>query len=777
MRPKKADTAKHTTKRRFIIPALMCAVLAPALILAVTPPGGARAQTGGLIQEIIIEGVQRIEPDTARSYMVVRPGDAFDERRIDRSLKSLFSTGLFADVAIRREGSALIVSVVENPIINRVAFEGNDRIGDDQLGAETTLRPRVIYTRTKVQNDVQRILAIYRAHGRFSVTVEPKVIRLEQNRVDLAYEISEGPLTEIRNIRFVGNREYSDSGLREEIKTKETRWWRFISSDDVYDPDRLTLDRELLRKFYLSEGYADFRVLSAVAELTPNRRDFFITFVLEEGEQYDFGEIAVDAALRGLDIETLNESIEIESGDTYDADMVDETVETLTEGVGSAGYAFVEVRPRVDRDRENRKINITFEVGEGPRVYVERIEITGNVRTEDKVIRREFKLVEGDAFNASKLRRSRESVRNLGFFKDVAVERVPGSAPDKTVVNVEVEEQSTGSFSIGAGYSTDSGALADIGFKENNLLGKGQKLSLRGQIGQKSTQMNVRFTEPYFLDRKLAASVEAFRSTTDNQSTSSYDLESTGGALSFGYPLSENLGQTWSYNIAKRTIDNVPAKASLAIREQEGSKYTSKLGHGLFYDTRDSAIDPTEGYTLSMNNEIAGLGGDVYYMRNTVGAAQYFPLADEWTLLFRANAGYIFAFKDGIRVIDRFRLGGSTLRGFAASGVGPRDKGTDDALGGEWRYYGTAETTFPLGLPNEIGLNAKAFIDFGSVGGVTNEPSSVDSLDNMAMRMSMGAGLVWTSPLGPIGVDFAFPLMKEDFDKTESFRINFGTVF
>jgi len=400
--------------RRFFAVALTFAAFALLPLPATAETGRDAvelAQNAGTINEIKVEGTQRIEPETVRSYLLVRTGDAFDPAKIDRSLKSLFATGLFADVTLRRQGDVLIVNVVENPVINRIAFEGNDKVDTGDLEAEVTLRPRVIYTRTKVQNDVKRILSIYRASGRFAATVEPKVIQLPQNRIDLVFEINEGSLTEISSIRFIGNREYSDGRLRGIIRTRETAWWRFLSSDDKYDPDRLTFDRELLRRFYLTDGFADFRVVSAVAELTPDRKDFFITFTVDEGSRYRFGSVGIEARLRDLKTDDVNEVLEFEEGDWYDYEKVNKTITDLTDKVGELGYAFVDVRPRINRDRENHIIDVVFEINEGPRVFVERIDIVGNVRTKDKVVRREFRLIEGDAFNSAKLRRSRRRIR------------------------------------------------------------------------------------------------------------------------------------------------------------------------------------------------------------------------------------------------------------------------------------------------------------------------------------------------------------------------------
>lgn len=730
---------------------------------------------GGIVREIAVEGTQRVEPDTVKSYLLIQEGDRFNGRRIDRSLKSLFATGLFADVTMRQEGARLVVNVVENPVINRIAFEGNKRLEDIALEAEVSLRSRVIYTRTKVQNDVQRLLTLYRRSGRFAATVEPKVIQLEQNRVDLVFEIDEGRLTEIRNIRFVGNREFSDRRLREVVRTKETRWYRFLSSEDTYDPDKLTLDRELLRRFYLSEGFADFNVVSAVAELTPDRTDFFLTFAVEEGARYTYGDVNLEVWLKDLEADQVSDAIEIEKGDWYDADLVDETIERLTNAVGEEGYSFIDVRPRIKRDRENKTVSVVFEVNEGARVFVERIDITGNVRTVDEVIRREMRLVEGDAFNASKLRRSQSRVQNLDFFERVQVERVPGSTPDKTVVKVDVAEKSTGSLSIGAGFSTTNGALFDLSVRERNLLGKGYDLKLSGIAAERKSQIDLGITDPYFLGREIAAGFDLFHVNTDLQDTSSYDTQTDGFGLRLGYPVTERLYQGWRYTAKASKVTNVPSSASTYVQAQAGSSTLSEVSHTLSFDRRDNRISPTEGYYLRMTNDLAGLGGTARYMRNSFGAGKYYSIMDEVTFELTGDVGHIFGLGKDVGLLDRFYIGGDDLRGFASSGAGPRDSSTEDALGGEWKYTGTAQLNFPLGLPAEVGINGNLFSDIGSAGKLSDTGSAIQ--DTSAVRLSVGAGISWVSPFGPIGIDFGVPLMKESFDQLENLRLNFGTRF
>jgi len=733
---------------------------------------------GDVIQDIRVEGTQRIEPATVRSYMTVRPGDPFSQAALDDSLTSLFATGLFADVVMRRDGSVLVVSVVENPIINRIAFEGNRRISDDVLEAEVQLRPRVVFTRTRVQNDVARILEVYRRSGRFAATVEPQIIQLDQNRVDLVFEIDEGPMTGVRRISFVGNRAFSDARLREQLQTQESRWWRFLTSDDTYDPDRLAYDRELLRRYYLKNGYADFRIVSAVAELTPDREAFYITFTVDEGERYRFGNIDLTSTLPSVDVESLRPLITTNEGDWYSSTEVETTIAKLTEALADQQFAFVDIRPLITRNREENLINITYEINEGPRVFVERINITGNVRTVDHVIRRQMQLVEGDPFNGSKLRRSETNIRNLGYFERVNVNTVPGSQPDQTIVNVDVAEQATGELSIGAGFSTEDGPLADFGIRERNLLGRGQELGLSFTISGEATEFDLSFTEPFFLDQDLAAGFDIFHVVRDNQDESSYDEQNTGIGLRLNYPLSENLRQRVTYRLARREIENVDEDESIYIRRQEGRTLTSSIGHEIIYDRLDSRFTPTDGYILRFGNELAGLGGDVRYLQTTVSANYYTPIfTDDLVLNIGGRAGYIVGLGEDVRINDRFFVGGNSLRGFESAGIGPRDS-DGNALGGNQFVTGTVELSFPIGLPDEFGLRGRTFTDFGFLTDVEEDEVADNPIDDEnSIRLSVGAGLSWTSPFGPIRIDFAVPVLKEDFDKEERFRFSFGTRF
>jgi outer membrane protein insertion porin family len=765
------------------------------------PPAAARpvpAANLGKISDIRIEGLQRIEPETVRSYLLLQQGDPWDPDRVDASLKALFATGLFADVKLDRQGNTLVIIVVENPIINRIAFEGNSKLSDKDLNGEIQLRPRVVYTRTRVQNDVKRILDLYRRHERFAATVEPKVIQLSENRVDLVFEINEGPSTGVRSINFVGNKSYSDSTLRGVIDTKESRWYRILSNADTYDPDRLTYDRELLRKYYLSQGYADFRVVSAVAELTPDRDGFVVTFTVDEGERYTFGKIDVDIKLKDLPKDAVLPLLTVQTGDWYNADAVERSIATLTTALGNRGFAFVEVKPQITRNREDHTIDIVFSVQEGPQVYVERIDIVGNVRTLDKVIRREMRLVEGDAFNTNKLQRSKERIKNLGFFKKVETTTTQGSAPDRTVATVEVEEQSTGELSLGVGFSTTDGPLADITLRERNFLGRGQDIRIGTVVSFRSQQVDLSYTEPYFLDSNIAAGFDLFEIKTSptasffSGTTPAYQQFSYGGSLRAGYQLTENLRQTLKYTARSDDITDVQSNTSLFILLEQGTHTTSEIGQVLLYDRRDNRADPTSGWYASLGNDFAGVGFGVEYVRNKVSAGYYYPVAPGWVLSVNGELGDIFGW-GGQQVLlqDRFFVGGDNLRGFAPAGIGPRDVVSQDALGGNKYYTGSVALGVPLGLPKELGLSGRVWTDVGSLWGndqknlvltpaqltTANLTSQPQIADNPAIRVSSGVGVTWGSPVGPVRLDVGVPIKRQSYDKTQFFRISFGTKF
>ena len=750
------------------------------MVVAVTarPAAAENIFTGEPIANIRVEGNQRIEAETVLSYMQLSAGDKFEAARIDKALKNLFASGLFADVSFRREGNDLVVTVVENPIINRLAFEGNSHIKDADLQNEVQLRPRVVYTATKVQADAKRILDIYRRSGRFAATVEPKVIPLDQNRVDLVFEIHEGDVTEVRRIDFVGNKVFSDSDLRSQILTKESAWYRFLSSNDTYDPDRLTVDRESLRNFYLKNGYADFRVISSVAELSPDKNAFFITFTVEEGERYTFGPINVKTTLKDLDPESLRSDISTVEGDWYDASEVEKTSNAISDRVGDLGYAFVDVKPEVEKDREKKTISLTYNIQEGPRVYVERIDISGNVRTLDEVIRREFRVVEGDAFNASKIRRTRQRIQNLGFFSKVDLKTAPGSTPDRTIIDVNVEEQSTGELSFGAGFSTSDVPVGNVGIRERNLLGRGQDLRLDFVISGARSQLNFSFTEPYFLDQDLSAGIDAYRTESDRTSNLTFRESNLGGGFRFGWDWSEFLRQNVRYNVSDDDIFDVKSTSSNAIKAQAGSEVSSVVSQEITYDRRDSSLNPTEGYVIRLSNDASGAGGDTRYLRSRLTLGYWHPIGEDLVASVTGEGGYIFGFDQNIRITDAFFLGGSNLRGFRARSVGPRDLATGDFLGGNKYFAGSVQMSFPLGLPEEYKIRGRAFSDFGTLFDNDFEHvAGTNVTDKASIRASAGAGITWDSPFGPFAFDLAYPFLKEGTDKEEFFRFSVGTRF
>jgi outer membrane protein insertion porin family len=727
--------------------------------------------------QIRVEGTQRIEPDTVRSYLTVKVGDPLSPTEIDKSLKGLFATGLFADVSVGVDaGNTLVVRVVENPIINRIAFEGGKKLTEKEMLPEIQLRPRVVYTRTKVQQDVTRLLDLYRRNGRFAATIEPKIIQLDQNRVDLVFEISEGEATTVSKITFIGNKDFSDSTLRTELVTAESRWYRFWASDDSYDPDRVAYDRELLRRFYQNEGYADFRVVSSAAELGPDRKNFFITHVLEEGNRYKVGKIDVISQLKELDPQSVEQYVRIKTGDWYSLNASEATVTQLSQRTGNLGYAFVEVTPQIKRNAEERTIDITYVISEGPKVYVERIDVVGNIRTIDKVIRREFRLVEGDAFNSDKLRRSERRIKDLTFFKSVQVTQEQGSAPDKVILKAKVEEQSTGELSLGGGVSTSDGPLGLVQVRERNLMGQGQDLSVSTTIAARRTQFDISFTEPYFLDRPIAFTTDLFHTTRDLTDYSSYNWRSTGGSFSFNYFISEFWRQRLGYTLRRDVVTDVDSDASIYIKDQEGKTISSYVTHEIAYDRRDSRIAPTEGYMVRLTHDLAGLGGTTKYVRSKLRGEYYIPVADEVVLSFSGEGGNITGFgKSDLRINDRFFVGGDTFRGFSAGGVGPRDTSSDDALGANNYVVQSAELSFPTGLPKDLGLSMLVFHDIGTAWGTDSSGSSIR--DTTKLRASAGVGFKWQSPFGPIRVDLGYPYLKDKEDDTEFFRFSFGTKF
>jgi outer membrane protein insertion porin family len=808
------------------------------------------------IQTLGVTGNERLEPDTVLSYVDLRPGETYDRERLDRALKALFETELFADVQIRDDGDGVItIEVRENPSINRVIIEGAKRVKEDKIREEIKVAPRQIFTRSRARADVARILELYRRSGRFAARVEPKIVQLEQNRVDLVFELSEGPKSKVRQINIIGNERFSDGELRGEMATRQARPLRLFTSNDTYDPDRLAFDQQKLRQFYLTEGYADFRVVSSIAELTPDRRDFIVTYVVEEGERYKFGDVDFKSQIRDIREDTFKQLIGIQKGDWYDAKRIEDTIDGLTETAGLLGYAFADVRPQFNRDREKLEMNVTFTVNETPRVYVESVQINGNTRTRDEVIRREFRLAEGDAFNSVKVKRSRDRVQSLGFFQDkLEVKQDPGTAPDKVVLSVDVEERPTGSLQLSAGFSSIERFILSFSIEERNFRGRAQSLRLSANISSFSRSVEVGFTEPYVFGRNLALGFDIFRRDLNsfrfginNERDTTYRQTTTGGQVRIGAPLTEywSFGARYGLTFEDVTLDESlffspdpetgvpecdPLLAGRFLCDAIGKRTISAVGYSLIYDSLDNRLRPTRGQRLVFNQDVAGLGGNVRYLRSRVNYDRYFPLPAGFILNVGGEAGNIVGLGQEVRLTDRFYLGEPRFRGFGIRGVGPRvirffrdgteednlimdrDQAVDDAIGGRNYYLGRAEVEIPLGSGGrELGLRPSVFVDVGALWSV-RRPELIDRPttqtpilddegnpildddgnpilqtqqgfkevflgDSASPRVSVGVGVSWNSPFGPFRFDIARALKKVEGDDTQVFQFNVGTQF
>jgi outer membrane protein insertion porin family len=748
-----------------------------------TASGGIKTFSGdfsapGTIRQIQVEGNKRVATETILAYLQVAPGASLDEVAYNQVLKALYNTGLFQDVQLQWRGQVLHVRVQENPIISRVVFEGNSKLNDEQLKSELGIKSRDVYTPAKVQTTVKRMQDMYRLTGRFGAKIEPKIIRLPENRVDLVFEINEGPVTTIARIGFIGNKVFSDSKLKTVILTRESRWYRLFSTSDNYDPDRLAVDRDMLRQFYLKNGYADFRVVSAVAELSPERDEFFITFTIDEGERYKFGTVEINNLIKKVDSPKLQQSLTIQPGEWFNEEEVEKSIRKLTEDVGNQGYAFVDVKRRLKRDRTKRLVNIVFEVVESPRVFIERIDVVGNVHTVDEVIRREMRLAEGDAYNASKERESRHKIRELGFFKNVDISHERAEDPNKTILKVQVEERGTGELMFGGGYQALEGVFANIRYNQSNLRGRGQELRSEVWLAKYNQAFDIALTEPYFLDRNLAATIGVFHTQQDRKfgGLNLYESTHDGVSLGFGYQIAGPLSQQVRYTIQQDRISNVKSDASRFVLQQLGTRSVSSVGQSLTYDKRDSRIETTSGYMISLHNDFAGVGGDIRYLRNRLQGAYYYPVADQWILSLQAQGGMVCDLGMPTRITDRFSLGGYSLRGFEFSGIGPRDKQTKDPLNGLRMYSASLQLAFPLGLPNELGIKGHLFADAGSLW-KTNSPGDKGMIhDRNRVRVSVGGGPSLTLPMGAISLDFAHVLRRETYDQRRAFILRFGTI-
>jgi outer membrane protein insertion porin family len=764
------------------------ALVLPAIAFAQAAP------QEGVVQRIVVVGNERIEQSTILSYLPIQAGETINPAKIDLALKALFRTDLFSDVKIGLLNGDLTITVVENPIINKVVFEGNSGLKEDKLRDEVTIRPRGIFTKAKVQSDIQRIIELYRRSGRISATVTPKIVELPQKRVDLIFEINEGPKSGVLRVNFLGNKEFSDNDLRDVVVTEQTTWYKFFSSNANYDPDRLEYDKEQLRKHYRNRGFYDFRVISAVAELAPDKNGFVITYTLEEGPEYKFGKISVETELKKLDKDLLQQLIPIHTGDQYEDQRIENATDSLTFAAGAAGFASVDVRPRYTANPVTKTVDVVFQVNEGPRVYVNRIDVVGNTQTLDYVIRREMNLVEGDAYNRALVDRSKNNIKGLGFFKDVNITEIPTANPDRTDLQVKVEEQPTGELSFSAGYSSVDQLVLDLGVTQRNFRGRGEDVRARVSVGSLRQQVDLSFTEPRFLGRNLRAGIDGYYYRLDYSQYSAYQSSTVGMNLRAGFPLTLNSAMSLRYVLRSDDVqiddsycDPAAPVVSLSICAQRGAYTTSLVGYGLSLDRRNDPIRPTRGYYANLTQDFAGLGGDVKYVKTELEGGWYHGFSKSYRLSVTGSAGYAGGWGgDTIRINDRFYKGGNTFRGFETAGIGPRDTSfqRSDALGGRAYAIGSVEMTVPTFLPEQYGINAALFTDFGTVGLLDNK-DKLDATgkkdpnihDDLSLRASAGLSIFWKSPMGPIRFDFSQILSKEDYDRTETFRFSTSTKF
>ncbi|UPJ54990.1 outer membrane protein assembly factor BamA [Bradyrhizobium sp. 192] len=820
-------------------------VVAP--VGAVFVPSSALAQT---VQSISVEGNRRVEVETIRSYFKPGPGGRLDQGAIDDGLKALIETGLFQDVRINRgAGGQIVVSVVENPVIGRVAFEGNKKIKDEQLTTEVQSKARGTFSRAMVQSDTLRIAEIYRRSGRYDVRVTPEIIEQPNNRVDLIFTVEEGAKTGVKSIEFVGNVAFSSYRLRDVIKTRESNLLSFLGSGDIYDPDRVEADRDLIRRFYLKNGYADVQVVAALTEYDPEKKGFNVTFKIEEGAQYRVGAVDFRSSIPNFDPTSLRGYSRVQAGSLYNVESVEKSVEEMQIEASRRGYAFAVVRPGGDRNFEAHTVSVVFNIDEGPRTYIERINLRGNTRTRDYVIRREFDISEGDAYNRALVDRAERRLKNLDYFKSVKITTEPGSSSDRVVLNVDMEEKSTGDFSISGGYSTTDGALAEVSVSERNLLGRGLFAKAAVTYGQYARGYSLSFVEPYLLDYRVALGLDLYQRQQLSNSYISYGTKTLGFSPRLGFSLREDLSLQLRYSIYQQEItlpsylancnNNIGAadynpspafiangnpisafnssplgcysdgEASLPVRKElaNGKTLTSALGYTLTYNTLDNNKNPTDGLLVDFRQDFAGVGGDVSYLKSVIDAKYYAPLVSDIVGLVRLQSGMLNKIGTDLRMLDHFQMGPNLVRGFAPNGIGPRDLnpfGTQDALGGT-KYWGASlELQMPFWfLPKEVGLKGAVYADAGGLYDykgptswtTTNEvnapgcipstinPSSTGTCtglvydDSKVIRSSVGVGLIWQSPFGPLRFDYAVPLSKGKYDRTQEFRFGGGTTF
>ena len=740
-----------------------------------TVPHDAFAQTTNetvTVSEIAISGNSRVSDSTISAYLPVRVGDAISEDSLDNAIDSLFATKLFNDVTINIEGTRISIAVVENPIVNRVNIEGNDVLDDERLLAELDIQPRRVFTRKVAVDATQKLLEIYRLSGRYAAEITPQVIRLDNNRVDLIFEVDEGPLIKVTSISFIGNETFSDFALRQVISSRQVRWWAFLSSVDKYDESRLDYDARLLRQFYLGRGYANIEIKRAQGGLLADRSGFALTFEIDEGTRYKLRDVSFTSQITDIDVSKFRDDIPLEKGDWYNVKGLEQGLLNVTNSLGNLGYAFVDVRPQVTPDTDSNELDIEISIGEGRKNYIERIEVVNNSRTRDTVIRRELEVVEGDPYNQLKLDKSLRNIKNLGFFSTVDISTVRGSADDQTIAKINVEEQSTGDFSIGVGYSSLDKSTVSLGINERNFLGSGRGLKFSTSLSESRSDYRLGLTEPYFLDRDLRGSAEIFNQKVEN---STLTTKSTGVNLGAAFDAADGYYHRIGYELSSADSTQSSTTATSLTGEENKDLLRSALSYTIGRSTLDNRFDPTEGYLYELDETVSGLGGDVTFMKTSVRASYFKPLTfNSFILGVRGRAGFVDGLGEKVTQSARFYLGGRTVRGFDSSGIGPRDTGANSAVGGNYMYSATAEIVSSYGLSEDLGVRWTVFSDIGSVWD-TDYPSGVTGANDDSLRQSVGVGFLWDTAVGPLTFYWADAVSKTSHDQLKRFQFNIGT--
>ncbi|MER8835196.1 outer membrane protein assembly factor BamA [Mesorhizobium sp. M0340] len=776
----------------------LSAASAVAMSAALVVPGALAVQfvatsaaEAAVVSRVEVTGNQRVDADTIRNYVTIKPGKAFSSSDIDDAVKALFGTGLFSDVQINQVGSTLVIKVSEYQVVNQVLFQGNKKLKDNALAAAVQLKPRGTFSQQQLDADVEAVKAAYRRIGRDDAAVTTQIMDLGDNRVNVVFNINEGGRTQIAAINFVGNSAYSSRRLSDIISTKRSSFLSFVLRDDVYDEDKLRADQELLRRFYYNHGYADFQVVSAVGELDDTTNKYTVTITVQEGERYTFGDVSVESTIPEVDSKSLESVVETHKGDVYNAKDVEDTIIALTEKVAGSGYAFAQVTPRGDRNFENHTISVVYTIDQGTKAYIERIEIRGNDRTRDYVIRREFDVSEGDAFNQVLIQRAKRRLEALDYFEKVEISTVPGSEPDQVVLVVDVVEKSTGEFSVGAGYSTGgetAGPSVEGSISERNFLGRGQFIKVAAGGGKNSRDYSFSFTEPYFLGRRIAAGFDIYKQTRNYDH---YDSDTTGATVRFGLPITDNISTQLAYNIAQEkyefdeNCDPATCDVSQAIINgvEESPWLKSSVSLGLVYNTIDDMKNPHEGIFANVGTEVAGLGGDAKFIKVTARGSIYQTLSEQLDLvgLISGGAGHVQGYGSGdLRVFDHFQSSDRMIRGFEYGGIGPvASDNSNDHLGGTTYFNASAEAQFPLPvIPESFGLRGAVFADAATLYGSKIASNLVNqSTTGMEWRASVGVGLMWASPFGPIRIDYAIPVKKEKTDDVQEFNFGISTRF